>query len=70
MKIAFSGSPLDRASHLRRDHAWLGERVAAEESRFLVLWKLQALLKGAESDQIAWANHEIRDVMSANPPGG
>ena len=40
--IAFAGNPLDRASALRADDAWIAARH--REGRFLPFWKLQPLL--------------------------
>lgn len=50
----FAGSPLDRASHLRRDGGWLEARLGAAESRVLPLWKLKALVTPGDRPAIAW----------------
>ena len=62
----FSGSPLDRAGLQRRDRKWLQAQKDADESRYLALWKLQALLRRDSPPKIAWANHEIRAAMDAD----
>ena len=61
--IVFAQNPLDRASERRRDRAWLRGLVEAEESRYLVFWRLQALLRTGEPPGIAWANTDIRENM-------
>ena len=50
----FAGNPLDRAANLRRDQAWLGDRLQEPGTRFLLLWKLNALVTDAAAPQIAW----------------
>ncbi|MEE8247141.1 MAG: NUDIX-like domain-containing protein, partial [Alphaproteobacteria bacterium] len=50
----FMGSPLDRASHLRRDEAWLVARLAERESRVLPMWRLKALVIPGREPAIAW----------------
>ncbi len=60
-EMIFAGSPLDRASHLRDDRAWLAAQLADPNSRFLPLLDLKPLLdvntgpKGAGGAlEIAW----------------
>ena len=62
--MVFSASPLDRASHLRRDVAWLSAALESEASRFLPFHRLNVLVK-AEKPELAWANPAIRSVMDA-----
>ena len=50
----FTASPLDRASHLRRDEGWLGARLGASESRVLPLWRLKVLISPDDEPSIAW----------------
>lgn len=50
----FAGSPIDRASHLRRDEAWLAEHLAGKQSRVLPLWQLKALIVPGDAAEIAW----------------
>ncbi|MDE2467153.1 MAG: NAD(+) diphosphatase [Alphaproteobacteria bacterium] len=45
--IAFSGSPLDRASARRADAAWLAEQRAHRSARILPLWQLRPFVLGA-----------------------
>jgi NAD+ diphosphatase len=68
MQIAFAGSPLDRASHLRRDEDWLKARMDDPQSRYLAMWKLQALIKTGPEPSLAWANADIRE--SCDPQVG
>ncbi len=50
----YAGSPLDRASHLRRDKAWLEARLAEPKSRILPVWQLKALVVPGDDPTIAW----------------
>ena len=60
--IAFAGNPLDRASALRADDAWIAARH--REGRFLPFWKLQPLLtQDAKAAFLPWrADWEGRTV--------
>ncbi len=60
----FASSPLDRASHLRRDAAWLEARLGEEESRLLPLWQLKALVIPGEAPTIAWQPAGSRAAFS------
>ena len=64
MQMVFAGSPLDRASQLRRNGSWLRARMDAPGSRYLAFWKLQALLRTGSEPGIAWANRDIREASA------
>jgi len=49
----FYSSGVDRASHLRKDAAWLGERLAHQSSRFVLVWRGQNLIAEYESAEPA-----------------
>jgi len=49
----FYSGGLDRASHLRKDAAWLGERLAHQSSRFVLVWRGQNLIAEYESAEPA-----------------
>jgi NAD+ diphosphatase len=61
----FASSPLDRASHLRRDGAWLEARLGDTESRLLPLWQLKALVLPGEAPAIAWQPAAARTEFAA-----
>ncbi|HYC14689.1 MAG TPA: NAD(+) diphosphatase [Stellaceae bacterium] len=42
----YAANGLDRAGHRRRDPAWLAERLAHPESRFVPVWRSQSLIVG------------------------
>jgi NAD+ diphosphatase len=42
----YAANGLDRAGHRRRDPAWLAERLAHPESRFVPVWRSQSLIAG------------------------
>jgi NAD+ diphosphatase len=62
--MVFSNSPLDRASHVRRDSAWLAARLDDPDTRFLPFWKLNVLVKSSKPE-LAWATSEIRPLGEA-----
>jgi NAD+ diphosphatase len=62
--LPFSGSPLNRAGNLRTDAAWVESQIAAAESRFLPLWRLQALVKSSDPPSLAWATDAVLDFAS------
>lgn len=65
--IHFSGSPLDRASMLRRDEAWLKERLEDSASRYLPIWRLQPLVKTGSERSLAWARQELCSAVECPP---
>src|SRR5262245_24192685 len=60
--VTFAGGRLDRAAERRSDAEWLARQLAAEDSRFLALWRLRPLVKLGEPPALAWAR---RDLLSA-----
>jgi NAD+ diphosphatase len=62
--LAFSGSSLDRASNQRTDAAWVESQIAAVESRFLPVWRLQALVKSSDPPALAWATDAVLEFAS------
>jgi NAD+ diphosphatase len=46
---AYSGSPLDRAGHLRDDADWIAQALADPETLFAPVWRSRSLMKGVES---------------------
>ena len=65
--IIFAGSPLDRESLRRRDRSWLSARAEDPESRFLPVWKLEALVKKGEHASLAWARTEFFADLDPRP---
>jgi len=51
--VNFYAGGVDRASHLRKDAEWLGERLAHASSRFVLVWRGQNLIAGYESAEPA-----------------
>ena len=41
----YTGSPLDRASHRRKDEAWIAEALADPATRFVPVWRGRNLLR-------------------------
>jgi NAD+ diphosphatase len=52
--LVFTASPLDRASHLRRDADWLAARRIDPKSRYLPLCELKPLIRIGPRPEIAW----------------
>lgn len=54
----FAGGPLDRKSELRRDTAWIEQRLRDSDSRFVPVWRTRSLINGRrgvflDGDQVA-----------------
>src|SRR5215207_1437218 len=62
--IPFSGNPLDRASNLRRNEAWIHDQFHAAESRFLAFHRLNVLAREAEAAGLRWLDHRVREYLS------
>ena len=65
--IIFTGSPLDRADHQRRDARWMADRLNEESTRFLPLWRLQPLVKLGEQRELAFARRILFEDLDAVP---
>ncbi|MHB8576428.1 MAG: NAD(+) diphosphatase [Dehalococcoidia bacterium] len=63
--IPFSGNPLDRASNLRRDEAWLVEQAGAAQSRFLPFSQLNVLAREAEQAELCWLDGSVKNHLEA-----
>ena len=46
---AYTGSPLDRAGHLRDDQAWIEARLADPDTLFVPVWRARTLVQGMET---------------------
>src|SRR5262249_32285641 len=51
--IPFTGNPLDRASDQRTDNAWLAQTRLDVRARFVLMWKGQPIIAGAEGTKSA-----------------
>ncbi len=60
--MPFAGNPLDRAGNLRRDPAWVEERLAAPESRFLPFWRLN-VLTSESGPGLLWLDSGLRERL-------
>ena len=45
---AYTGSPLDRAGHLRDNGGWIHQALADPETLFAPVWRAKSLMKGVE----------------------
>lgn len=63
----YSGVGLDRADHLRRDEAWLAERLAAHTTRFVPVWRDKSLVQAGPDAQALWLRgtelRELRELL-------
>ncbi len=68
----YSGAEIDRAAPLRRDTAWISERLAAPNARVLPVWReknfISFLDRGEAQPQIAWMSPERAASLSDGPP--
>jgi NAD+ diphosphatase len=55
---AYTGSPLDRASALRDDEAWIVGRLADPVSLFVPVWRAKTLIQGDEAPQAVFLTGE------------
>lgn len=46
---AYTGSPLDRAGHLRDDEAWVAAALADPDSLFVPVWRARTLFQGLDA---------------------
>ena len=60
----FAGSPLERVDFRRRDAAWIAERLADRESRFLPVWRLSVPVREGGQPELVWIDCDRR------PDGG
>lgn len=63
-RIPFSGNPLDRASNLRRDEAWIYDQLGAQQSRYLAFWRLNVLVRQSDQTELHWLDESVRSYLS------
>lgn len=61
----FTGSPLDRAAHNRRDAAWVSARLGDPSTRVLPMWRLKPLIVPGAEPSIAWLSPGQADAAVA-----
>ena len=57
--LSFTGNPLDRASALRSDPAWLAAQLARADARFLPVWQAKILLAGTRASFLAASDLDL-----------
>ena len=68
---AYTGSPLDRAGHLRDDLAWIDARLADPDTLFVPVWRAKTLFSGLDSNQpqaVFLSNEAAAAVRMAGGP--
>ncbi len=60
---AYTGSPLDRASALRDDDAWIAGRLADPISLFVPVWRAKTLVGGHEAPQAVFLTGEAAEAV-------
>ena len=50
----FADNQLDRVGNLRRDPAWVTERLQRDDSRFLAFWQLKVLVTTGNQPSVVW----------------
>ena len=48
----YTGSPLDRAGHLRDDAAWIEARLADAGSQFVPVWRAKTLVRDVDAEHV------------------
>ena len=62
----FAGAGFDRAAALRRDAAWIAERLEDPATRFAPVWQLKNLFVADGSPRVRWLNAEaVRPMLNA-----
>lgn len=66
----FAGSPLDRASHLRKDEVWLASRLRSEDTLILPLWRTRPFVAEVDGDSVLGLLRPglIDGLIAAAPP--
>ena len=59
----FAGNPLDRGERERRDEDWIRRASLDDDSRFLLLWKLEAPLSAEPDPSLVWTTREALDSL-------
>ena len=60
----FAGNPLDRGERERRDEDWIRRASLDSDSRFLLLWKMQALLSSERNPRLIWTTRSALDSLN------
>jgi NAD+ diphosphatase len=66
--LAFAGSGLDRAAHLRGDAAAMATMCADAAARVLPLWRAKPLLADAARDTLGWQRLDAAGLEAATEP--
>ena len=66
----YSGSPLDRAGHLRDDEAWMASALASPEARFVPVWRARTLVQDTPEGPAAvlLPNNDVAAFRAAGGP--
>ena len=59
----YTGNPLDRASHLRDDEAWIASRLADPATLFVPVWRSQTLVQGDEPVHAVFLTGEAAEAV-------
>ena len=65
---AYTGSPIDRASHRRDDAAWINERLADPDSLFVPVWRAKTLVQGDAPEAVFLSNDAAAAARMAGGP--
>jgi NAD+ diphosphatase len=63
--IVFSGSPLDRLDHRRKDADWIDAQLASDATRVLPVWRLSVLVRAGSTPALAWATRSVLEAATA-----
>ncbi|MEM1434709.1 MAG: NAD(+) diphosphatase [Pseudomonadota bacterium] len=68
MTHVFAGNPLDRGDAERRDPDWLAAAARHENTQFLPLWQLNALVSAGEDLRLKWLPSQAIDALDIDVP--
>lgn len=68
MTHVFAGNPLNRGDAERRDPTWLAAAARREDSRYLPLWQLNALVSTGDALNLQWLSTPAIDALDIDVP--
>ncbi len=69
MTHIYSGNPLDRGDHERRDEEWLSASAKAATSKFLPLWENTVMITEGADQSLGWLDIKEIDRLGIEVEG-
>ena len=67
-QTTFSGNPLNRAAHKRRDKIWIAKQLANPKNLILPFWKEQPLIIGKNKPQLGFIHPGLLNIPKNHNP--